>query len=68
MKKYEYKTVEIKNSHPNEEWKKDRYAKIGSEEEVVILNKYGQEGWELCNTESPALGGYYLYYFKRELS
>lgn len=64
MKRFEYKTVEIK---PKGTWQK----KFDVTEIDKILNEMGSQGWELVAVEDRNVGyghtGYFFYTFKREI-
>jgi lambda repressor-like predicted transcriptional regulator len=65
IKRFEYKTVEIK---PKETWK----SRFDATEIDQILNELGKEGWELITTEDKnGIGDgsteYFYYTFKREI-
>ena len=42
--------------------------KLGSEKEQEWLNELGKQGWELVNPMPYGLGGYIVYYFKKEIA
>lgn len=55
MKKYEYKIIILPENQT-------------SEQDLIILNQLGLEGWELVNVSLASPNGYTLCaYFKREL-
>lgn len=66
MKRFEYKTIEIK---PNVKWK-SWFLNFNIDEVDAILNELGSQGWELVTVDSRDMGGTvygFLYTFKREV-
>lgn len=63
MKRFEYKTIEVK---PTGTWQ----LKFDTAEIDKILNELGKQGWELVAVESRDMGGTvygFHYTFKREM-
>lgn len=66
MKRFEYKTIEIKPEKAA--WKHPKFNRV---EIDYILNEMGNQGWELVTMEGRNVGfGYtefFFYTFKREI-
>lgn len=66
MKRFEYKTVEIKPE--KRAWKNPKFDPIRIDE---VLNEMGKQGWELIAVEDKKIGygytEYFIYTFKREI-